>query len=291
MVEIAVIGPGAIGGTLAAWLAELPGNDVSLCVRTPFERLVVEVPGGRSLEPDLGRRLATDDARPVDWVIAATKAYDTAGAREWVARLLGPETCLAVVQNGVEHAERFADVVPPKRTLPVMVDLSAERSAPGRIRQRHVGRIVVPDGELGLRFASLLAASPMEIVRTSDFTTEAWSKLALNSAGVVQALTGKPAGIVRNARAAALMHGIALETIRVGRAVGARLDDALADRILERFRAAKPDAGNSLLADRLAGQPLEIDARNGVVVRLGKAHGIATPLNEMAVAILEAATT
>ena len=61
--------------------------------------------------------------------------------------------------------------------------------------------------------------------------------------------------------------------------------------VVERYRASQPDAVNSLLADRLAGRPTEIDARNGIIVRLGAAHGVPTPLNQMAVAIIEAATS
>lgn len=287
--RIAVIGPGAIGGTLAAWLAESATLDVVLCARSAIERLIVDVPGDRTIDVSLPVLVDPARARSVDWILAVTKTYDVEGASRWVERLLGPSTCLAVVQNGVEHMERFAGLVPPERTLPVVVDLSAERRAPGRMRQRRIGELIVPAGALGRGFASLFAATPLCVSPVDDFMTAAWRKLVLNSAGVVQALTGKPAGVVRNHRAAGLMHGIALESIRVGRAVGADLEDAVADEVLTRFRASNPDATNSVLADRLAGRPLEIDARNGVVVRLGAVHGVATPLNAMAVAILEAA--
>ena len=84
------------------------------------------------------------------------------------------------------------------------------------------------------------------------------------------------------------MHDIAAETIRVGRAVGAHLDDAVAGEIVARLRKSAPDSVNSILADRLANRPMELDARNGIVVRLGARHGIPTPLNAMAVTLLEA---
>jgi 2-dehydropantoate 2-reductase len=75
----------------------------------------------------------------------------------------------------------------------------------------------------------------------------------------------------------------------VGRAEGATLEDDLPQRIVEGHRRAPVDAVNSMLADRLAGRRMEVDARNGAVLRAGRAHRIATPLNTMALAVLEAA--
>lgn len=293
MTTIALIGPGAIGGTFAAWLMQVPGNEVVLCARTPFERLVVRAPEGRTLEAR--PRVLTDPqaatgVAAVDWVLAVTKTYATADAARWLERLVGPATAVAVVQNGVEHMERFRGLVPAERTLPVITDVPAERSAPGQIWQRRHGATTAPQGELGRRFVALFGTTPFAPVLTDDFLTAAWTKLVLNSAGVVNALTLKPAGVVRNDKAAALMRAIAEETLAVGRAVGARLRDEWPAEIVERYRRSPPDSVNSLLADRLAGRPLEVDARNGVVVRMGEKHGIPAPLNAMAVAILEAAT-
>jgi len=288
MTTIALIGPGAIGGTIAAWLTQVAGNTVTVCARTPFDELVVEVPDGPTIRARPRVLVDPSEASRVDWVVTVTKTYDTAGATRWIERLLGPSTCVAVVQNGVEHLERFAHVVPRERTLPVIIDIPAERTAPGRIRQRRQGDITVPSGELGDRFAKLFEGTPLAPRTSDDWLSVAWRKLALNSAGVVNALTQKPAGIVRNEKAAALMRAIAAESMAVGRAVGARLPDTLPDEVLERLRASAPDSVNSLLADRLAGRPMELDARNGVVVRLGALHGVPTPLNAMAVAILEA---
>lgn len=291
MTTIAVIGPGAIGGTVAAWLAQVEGNELVLCVRTAFDRLVVEVPDGRTLE--VTPRILSDvaEATPVDWVVSVTKTYATDAAARWIERLLGPKTCVAVMQNGVEHMTRFVSLVPADRTLPVIIDIPAERSAPGRIRQRRQGDVTAPAGPLGERFAALLAGTPLVPKLTEDFLSATWRKLALNSAGVVHALTMKPARVVQHEKAAALMQAIAAETVAVGRAVGAKLDDSLPAEVVERYRMSAPDSVNSLLADRLAGRPLEIDARNGVVVRYGAKHGIPTPLNAMAVAILEAASS
>jgi len=284
--RIAVIGPGAVGGTLAAWLAQ--AHDVTLCVRTAFERLEVETPQG----PLTARpAVLTDpaDAMPVDWVLVTTKTYDAAGAAAWLAGLVGPDTRVAVLQNGVEHVERFSPYLPAERTTPAVVDIPAERTAPGVIRQRRMGWIKVPAGEAGQAFLGLFAHTPIEVTTTDDFTTVAWSKLALNCAGAVNALTLKPAGIAHRDDIAAIMKALVAECVAVGRAEGANLSDDLPQQVVAGYRAGPADGTNSLHADRLAGRPMEIDARNGVIVRKGAAHGIATPVNAMVVALLEAA--
>lgn len=288
--RIAVVGPGAIGGTVAAWLSHSPlVSSVTLCARTPLDRLVVEAPDGRLIEAN--PRVVTDPAgitAPVDWVLVATKAYDVAAASTWLAPLVGPETHVAVLQNGVEHVERFVPFIAAERIVPVVVDIPAERSAPGRIQHRRDGTIVVPAGEAGEAFAALFAESVIAASTTDDFTTVAWTKLALNCAGAVNALTGLPGGVVREAGVADLIRAIVRECVLVGRAVGADLGDHIPDWVVERAETSPPDSVNSLLGDRLAGRPMEWDARNGLIARLGAAHGIPAPLNAMAATLLSA---
>ncbi|MFJ6024798.1 2-dehydropantoate 2-reductase [Brevundimonas sp. NPDC092305] len=289
-VSVAVVGPGAIGGTVAAWIAHSPLVDsLTLCARTPLDRLVVETPDGAIVEAQ--PRVVTDPSQvtePVDWVLVATKAYDVDGAARWLKPLVGPDTRVAVLQNGVEHVERFAPFVDPARIVPAVVDVPAERSAPGRIAHRRNGTIVTPVGPDGDAFAVLFADSPIEASTTDDFLTVAWTKLSLNCAGAANALTGEPGGVVRADGMSDLMREMVRECVAVGRAVGAKLGDEIPDWVIERAMTSPADSVNSLLADRLAGRPMEWDARNGVIVRLGQRHGVPTPVNAMAVTLLSA---
>jgi 2-dehydropantoate 2-reductase len=287
MTKVAVIGPGAIGGTLAAWLAQAPTNELTVCSRTPFEELVVEVPGGRTLTVRPTVLTDPEMAPPVDWVLAVTKTYDTEGAAHWLRRLVGPTTRVAVVQNGVEHEKRFPTLSAAGRLLPVIIDIPAERTAPGRTLQRRHGDITIPEGALGRSFIDLFVGTELGPKMTDDFLSAAWRKLVLNAGAVVNALTLKPAGIIREEKAARLIRAIVTEALHVGQAIGATLDDSLPDEVIARYRSMPPEQVNSLLADRLAHRPLEVDARNGVIVRLGAAHAIPTPLTEMAVTLLE----
>jgi 2-dehydropantoate 2-reductase len=294
--RIALIGPGAIGGTLAAHLLARPEIDLTIIARTPFDQLRVEQPDGSALVAtppflttlDAAATAASSAAGPFDWIFVAVKAYDAAATAPWLAALLGPSTRVAIIQNGVEHRERFAPWVPPSQLLPVMVDLPAERTAPGRIRQRGPGLVRVPADALGHAFVALFAGTAIDAATSDDFTTVLWRKLTINSHGAINALLLQPNRALRSPAVAELARGIMLETIAVARAEGALLDDALADTILDSARRAAPDGVNSLHADRAAGRRMEASARNGAVVRAGLRHGIPTPLNLMALTLLEA---
>ena len=288
--SVAVVGPGAIGGTVAAWLSRSPlVGDLTLCARTPLERLVVRTPDGAVIEARPRVVTAPDRIEgPVDWVLVATKAYDVEAAAGWLAPLAGPETRVAVLQNGVEHVDRFAPFVARDRILPVVVDIPAERSGPGLIAQRRSGTLVVPAGPDGDRFVALFAESVIEASTTGDFATVAWTKLCLNCAGAVNSLTGQPGGVVGAEGVADLVRDMVRECVAVGRAAGARLGDELPDWVVERARTSPPDSVNSILADRLAERPMEWDARNGVIVRLGAVHGVPTPVHALITTLLAA---
>lgn len=289
MPSIALIGPGAIGATVAARLAQNAESRVALCVRTPFDHLRIEAPEGViEARPELLR--APAEARPVDWVLVAAKAYDTEGVAAWLPGLIGPATRVAILQNGVEHRERFAAHVAAEALLPVIVDLPAERLAPGHVRQRRRGTLTVPAGRAGNAFVALFEGAGLDVAAVAGFRSQAWRKLVVNSAGAVSALTMKPAGIARDAAIGDIMLALMRECLAVGRAEGAVLDDSLPEEVLAGYRSGPPDAVNSLLADRLAGRRLETDARNGAVVRIGRRHGIPTPVNAMITALLEAAS-
>ena len=284
-----MVGTGAVGASIAAWLIAAPGHDVTLCARTPFDRLRVETPDGL-LESNPPILTDPADAAPVDWALVVTKTYDAPGAQAWLDRLVGPATHVAVLQNGVEHYSRFPGL-DPARIVPVIVDIPAERRAPGNVVQRRSGSLTVPNDPAGHAFAALFAHSPIDTILTDDWQSAAWRKLAVNCAGAVSALTLQPAGIARDDDAADLMRALIRECIAVGRAEGATLPDDLPDTIVAGYRAGPADSINSIHADRLAGRPTEADARNGVIARLGARHGIDAPLNRMADVVLRHAKT
>jgi 2-dehydropantoate 2-reductase len=285
MAHIAIIGVGAIGGVVAAQLAK--AHRITLCTRQPMEQLTVTTPEGEvvlRLENFIDPAMAS----AADWVLVATKAYDSTSAAAWLPSLRRIDTPVAILQNGVEQQERWSAYVDPALIIPVIVDVPAERRGNGIIQQRGAMLMQVDHTALGGRFAELFQGSKAEVRLTDDWLTAAWRKLCLNAAGAVCALVRKPAGVLQDEALGQVVLDIVAECVAVGNAEGAQLDAGVGQQMLNRFRAQPPDSVNSILGDRMAGRPMEFDARNGVIVRKGRQHGIPTPVNQMVVALLGA---
>jgi 2-dehydropantoate 2-reductase len=287
MARIAIVGVGAIGGAIAGLLQMTDKHEITFCTRRPFLRLTVEMLTG-PVVVNAQNATAPENAKPVDWVMIATKAYDAEGAATWIPGLCADGAPVAILQNGVEHRERFAPYLEQSRLLPVVIDCPAERRHDGMVRVRGAARTYVERTTLGNEFSALFAKSTLDVDLVDDFITAAWRKLCLNSVGALNALTLKPAGLLRDEGLGTLAKDMVKECIAVGCAEGAKLADSLGEEILAHYRGQPPDAVNSLLADRLAGRRMETDARNGAIVRKGERHNIPTPLNRMAVALLDA---
>jgi len=296
--SIAIVGVGAIGGAVAGDLSDL-GHELILCSRSPFAKLVVEHPTGISTVDAAGASRPSDLAAEVnsnaDWVLLCTKAHDSAAARPWLDRVCGPHTRVAVLQNGVDHRERIEPLLPSvlsdaSALLPVVVQLPSEKIEPGRIRQSRDGVLIVSDDDLGRDFASLFDGGRTHVDVREDFFTQTWMKLISNATiGGICALALQPNRAVAEPGVRDLTLALMREVALVGRAEGADLPDDAPEKVLERILRAAPDHWSSISVDRREGRPMECEVRNAVVGRLGRRHGIKTPLNDMLVALLRAA--
>ena len=287
MAKIAIIGVGAIGGVVASLLETTKLHRITLCTRRPLEILTVNTP-----EEVISVKMEniTDPfaAEVADWVLVATKTYDAKGTSAWLQRLCRKDTPVAIIQNGVEHRENFSTFVNPQMILPVIIDCPVERQENGSILQRGKAQMKVENNRRGTEFAELFRGSKAEVTLTDDFLTAAWQKLCMNSAGAISALMMKPAGILHDEALGEVALEIIAECVAVANAEGAHIEAGIGQQILEKYRSGPKDSINSMLADRIAGRPMEIDARNGVIVRKGEKHGIRTPANKMVVALLNA---
>lgn len=287
---VAIVGPGAIGTTVAAALHEA-GRTPMLCGRTARERLELQDAGARVVVPGPVRtdpaQIAQVDA-PVDLVFLAVKATQVDAAAPWLAALCRPGTVVCVLQNGVEQERAVAPHAPGCPVVPSVVWFPAQVQPDGAVWLRGEPRLTLPDTAAARVVAESLRGTRCSVDLAPDFVSVAWRKLLQNAAAGLMVLTGRRSGMFARADIARLSLAYLQECLAVARAEGAVLGDEVPREILEKLQGFPADMGTSILADRTAGRPLEWDVRNGVVQRLGRAHGIPTPVSDVVVPLLAA---
>ena len=288
--SVAVVGPGAIGSTMAA-LLHAAGHQVLLCGHTPRDQVEVRpdeqepiiVPGPVHTDPG-------DVGGPVDVVLLAVKDTQNQSASGWLSRLCDDRTVVCALQNGVEQIERVGPLCPASDVVPAVVWFSAEPHPEGWVRLRTGVRLVLPESDGARKLADLLDGTGATVELDPDFVTAAWRKLLTNALADLMVLTGRRSGMFRRDDIAALSRRYLTECLAVARAEGANLGDDVIDEIVGMFAKAPEDMTTSMLTDREARRRLEWDIRNGVISRKGARHGLATPISDGVAALLAAAS-
>jgi 2-dehydropantoate 2-reductase len=173
----------------------------------------------------------------------------------------------------------------------VIVYYNGERIADNHVRLRQGADqdLLVADDEAGRAFAQLFDGTPLRVGLSDDFTTAAWRKLLINAiASPITALTLQRQAVLRRPDVKALCLEIVREAVAVARAEGAKLASGEAEAALAMLFTFPLEAGTSMYFDRLAGRPLEHEAKTGAIVAAGKRHGIPTPINSALLPLLHA---
>lgn len=278
--SVVLIGPGAIGGSLAGGLIEA-GHAPTLVARTPFERLRVQWPEG-DLDVEVDCVTEPADLQPADVVIVATKATHNADIHAALRATVEAGSTVVIAQNGVDHRERFADVLPDGAVvLPAIPMLPCRREGPGQIIVGKPSRLTIPTGPSAALVESLFANSYIEIDATDDWVTAAWFKLVLNAAsGGIGVLARRGSEVMSDVGAQNLMLQLMEEVAAVGRAEGANLAAELPAMMVQQQIKNAGGHTSSIVLDRLGGIPTEWRERNEVVVRVAAKHDIDVPINQ-----------
>jgi 2-dehydropantoate 2-reductase len=269
--RIAVIGAGAVG-TCVAWNLVRAGSDVTVCVRQQIDRLV----------------LRQGDGEPVALpVVSVTDA----SVRPWLDAAAGPGTVIVLLQNGIDHASRLAGLPADVAVVPALVHINLEPLARGEAWQRAGNEIAVPAGDEGARLADLFTGTGIRIRLEDDFRAAAWRKLLGNVAhNPILTLTGRRVDVFTDPDVCALAARLISEAASVATAEGVAVSEEEIHRIVSGLGALPADAGNSMLFDRLRGRALESEFLTGAVVDAGRRAGVPTPLNDVVLTLLRAAS-
>lgn len=298
--RIAVMGAGGTGGYFGGLLTRA-GEDVTFIARG--EHLAALQARGLDIRSRLAGDFsvpvqATDKPEgvgPVDLVLFCVKAYDTDAAARLIQHLMGPETVVLPLQNGIDAAERLAPVVGGEHVVGGVALITASLTAPGTVTQTGgAGKIIIGElvGGASARTDRLLqtfqrTGIPAQI--HDDIQIAIWEKFVFICAfGGITALTRLPIGpILASPECCTLLEGVMKEVATVAQARRIALPADAVERGLTLARSFEPWARGSLYHDLASGRRLEIDALNGAVVRAAGEHGLPVPFNFVVYAALQ----
>jgi 2-dehydropantoate 2-reductase len=294
--KFVIAGAGAVGAYMGAAMARA-NLDITLLARGPQLHAIKEH-GIRVISPDgdfAARPKVTGDAAsigPADVVFLAVKAHSLPQLAPHLARLMGPETCVVSLQNGVpwwftplervDPGGTIAAAIEPRRVIGSLVYFATEIAAPGVVGHIEGHRISIgePDGARSPRcraIAEALIASGLRCPITTHIREEIWVKLLGNVAfNPISALTGATlARMAADPDVSTLARAIMAETECVATRLGMQLPVSIEQRIAGAAKVGEHKT--SMLQDLEAGRPLELEAVVGAVLDLGDRLGVAMP--------------
>ena len=297
--KIAIMGTGGVGGYYGGLLAK-QGHDVIFIARGEHLKAIQE--NGLQLKSIHGdfhvkSAQATDDpvqVGPVDLVVFCTKTYSIDEAVQQIKPLVGAETTVLPLQNGIDAAERIGAIVGMEHLLGGVTWISSAVEAPGVIKQLSQFRRVVI-GELNGQSTDRVQAITKAFEGTG-ITAELsenilkilWTKFVfISTASSLGSLTRLPIGQYRSTpETRAMMTSLMQEVKSVGRAQGVELDEDVVQKSLDFIDNAAPHIKPSMQLDVEAGRRSELESMIGVIGRKGRKLGIPTPVADMVYASL-----
>jgi 2-dehydropantoate 2-reductase len=300
--RFAVLGSGAVGGYYGARLARA-GQDVTFIARGAHLDAIRK--RGLEIRSPLGDFIVTaraddDPSRvgPVDVVIVSVKTYDNQSALPLMMPMLGRDTVVLTVQNGVDSADEVAAVAGKERTLGGTTYIGTALDAPGVIVQTGTHRRIVFGETFGSlprmtdrvrRLEETLAAADIQAEAVGDGRVPVWEKFIFLTA--LAGFTGAarlPLGPVWADRVTrAQMLEACREIERVARAEGVPVAADVVDRIPAYVESIPGSMRSSLLIDLSQGKRIEVEALQGSVVRRGARLGVPTPVVSTLYAVLK----
>jgi len=298
--RIAVVGAGGVGGGFGVALAKA-GADVTFIARgahlAAMKSHGLKVQGGRG-ESHLVPTQATDnpaDIGKVDFVLFCVKQWDVESAGHHIKPLIGPNTAVIPLQNGVDAAERLIPILGANAVMGGVAQISASIIGPGLINQ--VGtfmRMIFGelDGKRSKRGEELLALcleAGFDATLSEAILTDLWMKfILLASNASIMALARQPIGKMRDdPEMRPIFTAAYQEAFDVGRARGVALPADAVETILKNTYHFPPDMKPSMALDLDRGNRLELPWLGGKVVELGRKAGVPTPTHSLMYAMLK----
>ncbi|MDI3380907.1 ketopantoate reductase family protein [Xenophilus aerolatus] len=299
--KIAILGAGALGCAIGAALTEA-GHETWLINRSAVHVEAMQRAGLRVDDAAGTRRVAVKasttaaDSGVVDLVVVLVKSFHTDAAMRGALSLVGPQTVVLSLQNGLGHEDLLADIVGRERLLAGKTYVGGVMRGPGHIQSGVAGKatyIGELDGRRTARVEAIAAAfeaAGLHTVVSDNILGTMWDKLLVNVAtGAITGITRLTYGQLYDEP---LLKATALaavqEAMDAARAAGVRLSMTEPEQAWALASAGLPPAfKTSMLQSLEKGSVTEVDFINGSVVRWGRRHGVPTPVNATLVACIK----
>ncbi len=298
--RFAIMGSGGVGGYFGACLAQA-GFDTWFVARGAHldamrsDGLRIEGPDGSVAVHAVKATDEPADIGPVDFVLFSVKLWDTVVAGAACRPMLGPETAVVSLQNGVNAEGELAALLGEAHVMGGVAEIFATIAAPGLIK-RVSPFARVRFGELDGRrsprseqLAKALAVPGVEVEHCADINVALWDKfLLLIGVSATTAVTRQPIGAIRaDPDTRALLEQVMTEVLAVAKAKSIPLADAVVAERLALIDKMPGGMRASMAHDLAHGRRLELPWLSGAVVRLGRELGIPTPANSFVYAALK----
>lgn len=296
--KIAIFGSGGVGGYFGGRLAAA-GEDVTFLARGAHLAalreggLHIESPNGALHLPKVQATDRPEDAGPVDVVLFTVKLYDVDAAAATLKPMIGPDTVVITLQNGVDAVDMVAKHVGAGHVAGGVAYIVIVIDKPGHLRHTTAQQLVFGerDGSRSPRLVAFEEAcirAGFQAKASTSVETDLWIKFVrLSTWSGMTAVTRSPMGVVRDtADLFAMMMAAIEETIAVGRARGIVFPPTLMDDTLALIRNFPAGSKSSMLEDLERGRPLELPWLSGAVVRLGREVGVPAPTHQFITAVL-----
>jgi len=288
-VKIAIMGSGGLGGYYGARL-QAGGNDVTFIARG--EQLKAMQQNGIALEGDrpihLPKVKATEDPKTIgkaDIVIFTVKLRDTEAAARQILPVIGPDTGIISLQNGVQKDDMLAPIVGREHLLGGAAYIGVSVVRPGVIRKAGtLERLAFGefDNKVSGRAQAFLDACKASDIKAdipADISLELWQKFVVivTMSSITSAMRSTIGPIRANPHARQFALDLMKEVVAVGRAQRVALDADFAEQRFAHINAMSPDMRASMSLDLELGRPLELPWLAGAVVDMGAKAGVPTP--------------
>lgn len=291
--KIAILGTGGVGGYFGALLARA-GHDVTFIARGPNlqaikdQGLRVKSPHGDFVVHPATATDSPEEIGAVDYVIVAVKHYQLSEAIASIPPLLGEGTTVVPLLNGIDAHEHIIKVVGPQPVVGGYCSLVSMIEAPGIIRhetQLHKLELGELDGTKTERVEDLIQAwksCGVEAIHSDDIFAAIWTKfLFISSFGGVSSLCRVTLGeIIEVPQTRELFIQSMEEVKQLADKQGIGIAADIVQTTMAFVESVEPSATSSMQRDVAAGRPFELEAFNGTIVRLGRVHGVQTPVHD-----------